>query len=398
MNAINPQKTIILIQWSGSSYDSLNHLQNILGDEFQNLGFKIEKVSIDQPNFESHLISILKTGEVEFATGFSGIGVDLYLQGTSIWELFKTPLFNWCCDHPCYYPTRHAIKNPWLLHGFVFPDHAKISSNFFNPNGITFQAHLGAPSLSLDVNNIQISSKRNNKIIYSKSGTDINAIEERWEKTPSTIRYILFAAKEELLYQCTENVFDVINRIANDKNLYFSFTNELAINLIRELDVYIRGWRADLTLKALLNYPVDVFGNGWNHINWSSAKAATYHGPKDLQTILKIFPEYLGCLSINPFIQDSVHDRVFYSIANNVVPISDSNRFSQLQMPLLEKFAFHFQESSIISAIETLLENPSHGLEQTKLTQKNLEKDFSIHQSARQIITFVSLQKFNFKY
>ena len=51
----------------------------------------------------------------------SGIGTDLSVDGKLIWEAAKVPLFNWNCDHPCYFPMCHAIRNSYLLHGYVFP-------------------------------------------------------------------------------------------------------------------------------------------------------------------------------------------------------------------------------------------------------------------------------------
>jgi hypothetical protein len=113
---------------------------------------------------------------------------------------------------------------------------------------------------------------------------------------------------------------------------------------------------------------------------------------------LRILPEYLGCLSINPFIQDSTHDRVFYSIAENVVPISDSNRFSKNKMPQLDKYSFQFDRESIVSSVENLLGNPTEALERTELTRLALEQEFSLSHAAHQILEYIYYSNFNFKY
>ncbi len=398
MNNPIHKKKILLIQWSGSNYDSLRHLQDLLGTQFQTLGFEIEKLALNDPQFIDILINFLQSKEIYFAMGFSGVGVDVYDSNKQlIWEAFKTPFFNWCCDHPCYFPARHQLSSPWVIHGFVFPDHARYSNDFFNANGITFQAHLGAPVKKPAAQMNVALKNRNNKIIYAKSGTDIDAIEKKWLTMPESIRKILFSAKEELQYQSTENAFEVIKRLADEENIFLSPNNAFALNIIREIDIYIRGWRANLAIKSLLNYPVDVYGNGWDHMNVSQSKGATFHGALDLASLLNIFPNYLGCLSINPFIEDSVHDRVFYALAENVVPLSDQNRFSITHLPLLQKYSFKFNQESIISSVEQLLENPSNALELTHSTQVKLEEKFSLDSSAKKIIEFVSHMKFNFK-
>ena len=394
MNSPVNKNFILLIQLNESSYNSLNYLQNLLGEEFEKLGFDVEKIEINNPQFKEKLISFLKSGQIYFAMGFSGIGSDILFNNELVWDVFKTPFFNWCCDHPCYYPSRHKISNQWLLNGFVFPDHARYFNDFFNVDGMTFQSHLGAPkrdsfALKKDY------SKKNNRIIYTKSGTNIVEIEKRWQNLPQATRFILFSAKEELLYKSTENTFSTVCRIASEKNILMSPAGKFSLSLIRELDIYVRGWRANFVLNALLNFPIDIYGKSWDHINWRPEGGAAYKGILDLQSNIKILPEYLGSLSINPFIEDSVHDRVFYSIADHVVPISDSNRFSKDKLPLLEKYSFEFSQESIVSSVEALLKNPSEALERVESTRLSIEKDFSLGHSAQQIIEFVSYRNLN---
>jgi len=398
MNPSAEKKLILLIQWSGSSYDALNHWQNLLGNEYLQLGFEVERIELTKPECIEKLINLLKSGQVYFAMGLSGIGQDLYIENNLIWEEYKTPFFNWCCDHPCYYPSRHKIQSSWVLHGYVFPDHAKYANEFFNANGMTFQSHLGAPK-KVEIENIgKVQTVRNNRILFTKSGTDISAIEARWQSFPHITKSILFSAKEELLYKSTEDAFSVIQNFASEQNIYLSPTNSFLLSLMQELDAYVRGWRTNLVMQSLMDFPIDVYGKSWDHVNWSDARGAKYKGPIELQSNLRILPEYLGCLSINPFIQDSTHDRVFYSIAENVVPISDGNRFSKNKMPQLDKYSFQFDRESIVSSVENLLGNPTEALERTELTRLALEQEFSLSHAAHQILEYISYSNFNFKY
>jgi hypothetical protein len=116
VNSTVNKNLILLIQLNESSYNSLNYLQNLLGEEFEKLGFDVEKIEINNPQFKEKLISFLKSGQIYFAMGFSGIGSEILFNNELVWDVFKTPFFNWCCDHPCYYPARHKISNQWLLH------------------------------------------------------------------------------------------------------------------------------------------------------------------------------------------------------------------------------------------------------------------------------------------
>ena len=94
-------------------------------------------------------------------------------------------------------------------------------------------------------------------------------------------------------------------------------------------------------MNAILRYPVDVFGTGWDHVNWDGA-AAQYHGAMTWRTMIDQLPRYLGSLSINPLVEESVHDRVFFALAAGVVPITDGNAFTAKNMPALERYRFSF--------------------------------------------------------
>jgi hypothetical protein len=106
-------------------------------------------------------------------------------------------------------------------------------------------------------------------------------------------------------------------------------------------------------------------------------------------------PHYLGCLSLNPLVDQSVHDRVFFAVAAGVVPLSDSNAFSQAHMPMLEPYSFDFNRVRIVQAADALLSHPGDALERTEATWQALTPDFTMRRAAEQIMQFVALHGSN---
>jgi hypothetical protein len=129
---------VLILRWAGSAYDSLGGLLELTGHELAAQGLKVTIVSADGEHWPQRLIQLLRQGGISFALTMSGIGTDLSVDGKLIWEAAKVPLFNWSCDHPCYFPMRHAIRNAYLLHGYVFPDHARYNIQHLSPNGTAF--------------------------------------------------------------------------------------------------------------------------------------------------------------------------------------------------------------------------------------------------------------------
>jgi hypothetical protein len=145
---------------------------------------------------------------------------------------------------------------------------------------------------------------------------------------------------------------------------------------------------------VVLRYPVDVFGSGWDHINREGA-AARFYGATTWRTMIEQLPRYLGCLSTNPLVEESVHDRVFFALAAGVAPISDGNAFVRTNLPRLEPYRFGFTRDRIEQAVEAVLANPDDAIARTEESWQTLAVPFGMRRAAQQIVQFVMLHSLN---
>ena len=386
---------VLIVDWSSSAYDSLRGLLRQAADQLAEQGFEIRTVTFGSPGWDRTLMAELGTGGFSFALGMSGIGSDLFTTDKKLlWESANVPFFNWNCDHPCYFVSRHRIRSQFLLHGYVFPDHARYSLRHLNANAATYAVHMGIPPRRIFPERSMAAAGRNGRLVFSKSGQDVNAIEARWKGAPEPIRDLLPQAAEELRTSATSRFLPVLQGLAAPYGLFIEGNGELAIHLIRELDAYTRFRRADDVVRALLAYPVDVYGTGWDHIDWSGARARL-RGPVGWNEMLRSLPRYLGSVSVNPLIDESVHDRVFFALAAGVVPVSDANAFSRIELPELKDYLFDVTPESVRAAADAILSDPQRAIDRTEMAHDRLWPRFSMAQSARQIVQFVSQRGLN---
>ncbi|HQT77621.1 MAG: hypothetical protein B7Z80_09135 [Rhodospirillales bacterium 20-64-7] len=388
------KKKILILRWAGSSYDSLGGLLELVARRFNEQGLDVILFAADGPEWPQQLLTLLRQGEIAFALTMSGIGAATLLDGKLLWDVVQVPLFNWCCDHPCYYPVRHVIRSQHLLHGYVFPDHARYSLAHFRANGAAYAVHLGIPPRSIFGNAPVPAAERNGRILFTKTGKDTNAIEASWRGYVPEIAHILFCAAEELLHRPTADFIPVLQQISEPRGLFFNGNSNVAMFLLGQLDPYIRYRRANMLMRWLLQHPIDVFGSGWEHLDWDGAKAR-YQGPLTWRTMLDRLPAYSGCLSINPLVEESVHDRVFFALAAAVPPVSDSNAFSRTNMPGLEPYAFRFTQNQVVQAVDAVLADPVTAIGRTEEAWQALEQPFSLRRSASQIVQFVAAHRLN---
>jgi hypothetical protein len=388
---------ILILRWAGSAYDSLGGLLELIAQEFAAQGLNVELFPADGQDWPNRLTQRLQTGDVSFALTMSGIAVDLAVNGASVWEAVKVPLFNWNCDHPCYFPSRHCIRNRFLLHGYVFPDHARYNIAHLGPNGAAFAVHLGIPPRTLFAEAPLPLERRNRRILFTKSGHDISKIEANWRNYIPDLRHVLFAAAEALFHRTTADFLPMLRQISEPYGLFLDGNNQLTMALSREIDAYIRFKRANLVMETILRYPVDVFGSGWDHINWDGMQAR-FQGAMTWRATIEQLPRYVGCLSTNPLVDESVHDRTFFALSAGVVPISDSNEFSRAHMPSLERYTFTFTRERIAQAVEALLDAPKEALERTDDTWQRLKVPFGMRRASHQIMQFARLHDVNARY
>ncbi|MGH7042225.1 MAG: glycosyltransferase family protein [Acetobacteraceae bacterium] len=386
-------RRVLIVYWNGGAYDSLRGLLRLAGQELADEGYEIVELRCGVSDWRQELIGCLQGGGISFALGMSGVGSDLRTGDKRLlWEAAGVPFFDWNCDHPCYFPSRHRIRSRFLLHGYVFPDHARYSLEHFNANGATFGVHIGIPPRTLFSGMPRATGK--DRILFAKSGGDASAIEARWRGTQGVLAAVLLESAEELFHRSTEDFFPVLLRTGERHGVLMRGDSELAMMLMFELDSYIRIKRANMVMRVALDYPVDVYGTGWDHIASGGTKAA-FKGPLDWRRMLDLLPRYQASLSINPLVEESVHDRVFFALAAGVVPITDSNRFWRTHMPELEPYGFGFTPDRIRAAIEAVLADPPLAAERTAGTYDRLVPEFSMRRSVQHIAAFAALHSVN---
>ena len=386
---------VLILRWTGSAYDSLGGQLQLIGQELTAEGFQTEMFTVNGPDWINQLVAQLAKGGYAFALTMSGVAVNITGQrGRLLWEAVKVPLFNWNCDHPCYSLAPHVVRNRFVLHGYVFPDHARYNIRHLNPNGAAFAVHIGMPPRSAFADAPLPATRRNGRIMFAKSGRDTSTIEARWKTYVPVMRDILFEAAEALFHRSTMDFIPVLQLICEPHGVLLDGNSELALALIREIDTYIRFKRGNLLVRTLLRYPVDVYGTGWEHINEDGA-ATRFHGAANWDDMMRRLPSYLGCLSMNPLVERSVHDRVFYGLAAGVAPSSDSNAFSRNHTPALECYNFAFNRERIEQALDALLSDPHDALDRTEATYQSMSAEFTMRHAVQRIAQFASIRTTN---
>jgi hypothetical protein len=378
--------TVICIPTANTTtYDSVRGILAMVGAELDRLGHEVRLINLTAPDIGQHLNALLPRRAETVAIGMSGIGLELYTDdGRLFWDAAQIPFFSWYCDHPSYFARRHRIQSRYVVHGYVFPDHAAFNRDFLHLESPVFGAHIGIPDPGFFA--AAAPAQRNGRIMFAKSGWNTAAVERQFRATlPDNLATILFAAIEAARGKTCGAFPDIITTIAADHLVYLSPGDDVFNALLTRLDNYTRAQRTREVGAVLADYPVDFIGGGWDDLAATATGPARFLGAQPFDAVRASLGSYLGAVSLNPNADLSMHDRVFFSISAGTVPVFDANRFSKAHLPRLAGYSFAQEADSLRAAVEALLANPAAAQAATAATLAEAYPRFSMRRTVEEI-------------
>jgi hypothetical protein len=378
--------TVICIPTANTTaYDSVRGILNIAAMEFERLGHEVWLLDLTAPNLGMKLNALLPRRAETIAVGMSGIGLELYTDDRKLfWDAAQIPFFSWYCDHPSYFARRHRIQSSYVVHGYVFPDHAAFNRAALKPERPVYGTHIGIPGQGFFA--AAAPERRNGRLTFTKSGWDTAALERQFRaKMPDHLLTILFEAIEAARGKTCGAFPDIITAIAAEHLVYLSPGDDVFNALLTRLDNYTRAVRTREVGQVLADYPVDFIGGGWDELAATAPKHARFLGPQSFDVVRAGLGSYLGAVSLNPNTDLSMHDRVFFSLSAGTVPVFDANRFSRAHLPHLAPYSFSHDIDSVRAAVEAVLADPAGAQAATAATFSEIYPRFSMRRSVEQI-------------
>jgi hypothetical protein len=377
--------SVICIPTSNTTaYDSVRGILAMAGAELHRLGHEVRMLDLTAPDLPSRLNALLPRRAETIAIGMSGIGLELYTDDRKLfWDAAQIPYFSWYCDHPSYFVRRHRRESRYVVQAYVFPDHAVFNRDYLQANGAAFACHIGIPDPGF-FGGVP-AAKRNGRIVFAKSGWNPVALERSWRTTmPPKLFAILFDAIGAARGKTCGAFSEIILAAAAEHLVYLTPGGDLFNVILTRLDNYTRAVRTREVGAVLCDYPVDFIGGGWDDVA-ASGRHARFHGAMPFDSLRENLGTYLAAASLNPNVDLSVHDRVFFALGAGTVPIFDANRFSREHLPRLVRFSFDQEAESIAAAVEAVLADPVAAQVATSETFAEIYPRFSMRCSVQDI-------------
>lgn len=293
---------------------------------------------------------------IAFTFNFNGIaGEDgLYsnsFQEGNLWDEYAIVVYNMVVDHPLYYHKYLDLRPQKYVQMSIDKNHINYMKRFFPEVNASSAFHeknekIGKEDdwyfLPLGGTGINIHGevypneryipihKRPIDIIFTGNYTPI----ERFDQYLAQMDYDSKMFFKELLKESIKKPDELIENLVEQKLIRenVSFNQTELKNLMPNLmyvDLSVRFYYRAKTIMQLADsgLKVHIYGAGWKMLECTHPENIITAGNVDSQTCLDKISQSKLSINVMPWFKDGAHDRVFNSMLNGAVVLSDTSKY-----------------------------------------------------------------------
>ena len=315
--------------------ETLEYFSYQMGKSFVDMGYQVFYYDLkNEAQSARTLRKFIRVGETVLVTfNFEGLEKEpgVYKQGIGyIWDEYKIPCYNIAADHPYYYHERlcdlpehyHHISIDKCQEAYFKEFYPEFHHQGFLP--------LAGTCLEKEQSEDDVECVRTMDVVMTGNYTPPSFCEPHinWinEEYAAFYRGII----EDLIQNPNQTVEAAELRHC-EREMGKTPYDEIRIAMHRMIfiDLYVRNyWRGEV-VKTLVDagITVDVFGKGWEELCCEKPEYLRIHPQITSEECLKQLQKAKISLNVMPWFKDGAHDRVFNSILNGAVCVSDKSKY-----------------------------------------------------------------------
>lgn len=338
---------------------------------FRKLGYDVYMYDYKKEGLSAlNLVRFLKRGVTAVVTfNFHGICEENILrdsEGVYIWDSLEIPVLNIVVDHPFYYQ-RFFPQLPRAYYQCSIDENHQAYMERFFPKMMSgpFLPLAGTQLLGEEtVNNpCQPISKRSYDVVFTGNYTNPSYLNKYFKEAGAEYEQFYRSIVEELIGHTERTLEEVfIRRIkeeipeVTDKEICDTLPNMIF------MDLYIRYYMRGKVVQTLADagIVVHVFGGGWDELPCEKPENVISCFGLESEECLKVIRDAKISLNVMPWFKRGYHDRIFNSMCNGAVCVTDSSALLDEILVDGENAVCFFLEhlEALPDKVKALLANP----------------------------------------
>ena len=368
------RKSFVIAFTGRGANDAIRGLMAEYGAALSVCGFSVVEVDPGEPAELQFAIDRMARGEVAFGLTWLGIGQDLKVTEANssgprnAWELFGVPLLKLHGDLPAYFSDFHRDVPDTTVNLYHADEFAHFWRNWLpRERALTVQI----PPLPLSATaraTVDRSARKQGKLVFLKNGNSPVQLRQIWRDrlSPVAARVVEEMAEaitpEALRPGCIYIGDFVADFLARRLQAEPRSLGSLLLFFAAQMDDYLRRVKSEMIVRAILDLPVIVQGDLWEHVDFSGRRAQ-HVGGKSYQSSLEIYRNQLGIIDMSPNVDSWPHDRIQRAAGSFTLLLTNRQGWISEQFPGFDDLTFEFNEESIKVRVADAIENPDRYLD-----------------------------------
>lgn len=310
-----------------------------LAKAFEKMGYDVFFYDLlDEKNSYFLMKDFCENGNTAmFTFNFNGIAGEKYLyrkNGLNFWDEYDIPCYNMVVDHPFYYH-QYIEMRPQRYHQISIDRfHESYMKRYFPNVGLAGFLPLGGTRLLTGEPLIPI-NERPMDIVFTGNYTRPETFDKYIAHLDQEYIDFYHAILEELIAAPDLRLEDVAEKMMkeeiaeplSDDDLKNCYKNMIFI------DLSVRFHFRALAVKELLDngLQVHVFGGGWDALECQHPENIVNGGEVNSKRCLEVINQAKISLNVMPWFKNGAHDRIFNSMLNGAVSLTDDSIYLREQ-------------------------------------------------------------------
>lgn len=310
--------------------ETLDYFSREMAKKFEEMGYLVFFYDLEHPQSSvKKMKKFLRPGKTALVTfNFEGLEKEegVYQDGIGyIWDTYQTACFNIAADHPYFYHERLKDLPKRYYHINIDRNHEAYMKKFYPEYKSLGFLPLAGTRLAEDE-----TEQREIDVIFTGNYTELPFFEPyiNWinEEYAQFYRGII----QELLEKTGETVEEAaLAHCYREMGENTAEDLRMALHKMLFIDLYVRNYWRGMAVKTLVDagIQVEVVGAGWEKLDCRHPENLVIHPQTDSLNCLQMLARAKISLNVMPWFKDGAHDRVFNSILNGAVCVSDGSKY-----------------------------------------------------------------------
>ena len=366
-----PKPTAVLFLCGTTAADALGGLGRAFRNSFERLGHSFVEINFAKPDAFDTLNRTIKELPIELVFTFIGMGVEL--PGTTaegkdvnLWEGLRVPVVSLYGDSPAYYFDRHVMPGNMFACLYGFPEHYSLRKRLPHIRGL-----LGTiPPVVLDPvqkSEIDFAAKERGRIVFLKNGNDPQELLALWRQALPDSLFVMITDMASELVRDMEGTFStdidaLVTTFFLDKGLDIEWHPTLRLFFLAQLDDYLRRVKSTFIVESLLDFPIEIHGDKWQHIDFNGRKATLVSGGNYAKS-KNLIKNALGLVDMSPNTGLAPHDRPLRAMGMYTLCLTNEQKYFTERFTNHQAFSFRFEMESLQETIADVIAHPRRYVE-----------------------------------